>query len=142
MVKAITYILANDATVATLVGQNAAADAVKVYPVIATQTESLPLVTVWQVGRSPEFCRGQRPTTFNYSYEVHVYAGDYDVAGAIAEAVIDAIETAVISSAINGVNFTDRIRNTNSKDGDYIKEYKAYWKILTFEAPVNEDQAT
>lgn len=142
MVKGITYILVNDSTVATLVGMNAANDTVKIYPVIATQEEALPLVTVWQASRSPQFCKGSRPTTFAYGYEVHVYAKDYDQAGDIAEAIIDALEDANISAPINGVTFTDRIRNTNMQDGEYIDKYKAYMKVLSFEAPVNEDQAT
>jgi hypothetical protein len=142
MVKGITYILVNDATVTSLVGENAAGDTTKVYPVIATQDEAMPLVTVWQVARTPQFCKGQRSTTFNYGYEVHVFAKDYDAAVAIGNAIIDALETQDISSPINGVLFTDRIRNTDSKDGDYIEQYKSYRRILNFETMVNESQAT
>lgn len=142
MVKGITYILTHDATVMSLVGENNAADTTKVYPVIATQDEALPLVTVWQTSRVPQSCKGQRSSTFNYSYEIHVYAKDYDEVGSISEAIIDALEEQAISSPINGVVFSDRIRNTNAKDGDYIDKYKAYTKILSFETVVNEDQAT
>lgn len=142
MVKGITHILTHDATVISLVGENKAADTIKVYPVIATQDETLPLVTIWQTSRVPQFCKGQRSLTFNYSYEIHVYAKDYDEVGSISEAIIDALEEQAISSPINGVVFSDRIRNTNSKDGDYIDKYKAYTKILSFETVVNEDQAT
>jgi hypothetical protein len=142
MVKAITHIIKNDATAGPLIGANIANDTKKVYPIIATQKEALPLVTVWQVGRKPEFCRGQRPSTFNMTYEVHVFATDYDELNDISVAIIDAIEEADISNEINGVRFTDRIRNTDMRDVGYIEEYKAYSKMLLFEAPVYEDQAT
>lgn len=142
MVKAITHIIKNDGDCAALIGQNEAGDTVKVYPMIATQKEALPLVSVWMTGRKPEFCRGQRPTTFNYTYEVHVYSGDYDEAEAIMAAIINALEETNISPVINGVKFTDRVRNVDSFDKGYIEEYKAYNRIGVFEAPVNEDQAS
>jgi hypothetical protein len=142
MVKGITHIIKNDSNCQTLIGLNAAGTTVKVYPVISTQGEALPLVSVSLSGREPEFCRGQRPTTFNYSYEVNVYAGDYDEAEAIMDAVIDALEDKDVSSPVNGVQFTDRIRNVNSLDGNYIEEYKAYNRVGRFEAPVNESPAT
>jgi hypothetical protein len=142
MVKAITYIIKNDTTAGGLIGANEADDTKKVYPVIATQTEEYPLVTARQTARVPEYCRGQRPTTFNYEYEVTVYANDYDQAGEIAEAIIDAVEESSINAPINGVTFTDRIRNTNMVDADYLEEYKCYAKIITFAAPVYESQTT
>jgi len=142
MVKAITYIISNNATAAALIENNSAGTTAKVYPVIATQREIYPFVNVRQSGRTPEECRGQRPTTFNYTYEVTVYAEDYDQAGDIAEAIIDALEDANISSPINGVTFTDRIRNTDMVDADYVEDYKCYAKTIFFAAPVYENQAT
>jgi len=142
MLKGINYILVNDSTVATLVGDNAAGDTVKVYPVMATQEEKFPLVTTWEVSRIPEVCKGARPSHFNYTYEVHVYAKDYDEANAICDAITMALEEADVDSPINGVSFVDVIQNTNRRDGGMIEEHKAYWKILTFEAQVYEGQAT
>jgi hypothetical protein len=142
MVKAITYILVNDATVASLVGDNREADTAKVYPVIATQTEKYPFVVVRQSSRVPEYCRGQRPSTFNYTYDVIIVAKDYDELEALQTAVIDAIENQAISSTINGVRFTDRIRNTNSEDGEYIEQYECHQRILSFAGVVHESQVT
>lgn len=142
MVKAITYIIKNDATVASLIGQNADGTVTKVYPVIATQREKYPFVNVRQSSRTPEECRGQRPTTFNYTYEVSIYAEDYDETTDISRAIIDALENTDISSPINGVEFTDRIRNTNEIDAEYVEEYACYAKVVSFASVVNEDQAT
>lgn len=142
MVKAITYILVNDATVSGLVGDNNAADTAKVYPVIATQTEKYPFIVVRQASRIPEFCKGQRSSTFNYGYQVIIVAKDYDELDALQDAVIDALENQSVSSAINGVTFSDKIRNTNSEDGEYIEEYECYQRILNFESVVDESQAT
>lgn len=141
MVRAITYIIRNGTTGA-LIGDNLQEDTKKVYPVIGTQTERMPLVTVRLAGRVPEFCRGQRPTTFNYSYEVYVYAKSYDQIEQISSAIIDDLETQSIASIINSVRFTDRIRNTNMVDGDYVEEYKAYQRVVSFSSVVDESQTT
>ena len=142
MVKGITYILVHDSEVGALVGANAAADTKKIYPVISTQKEDLPLVTVWEVSRIPEQCKGQRSTTFNYTYEVHVYSKDYDAGNSICNEITTALEEQRVKDPINGVKFATRIRNTNRRDAGYIEDYKAYSKVLTFEAGVYEDQTT
>ncbi len=142
MVKGVIYILVNNSTVATLVGQNKVSNAVKVYPIIADQSEKMPMVTVFETSRIPEYCKGTRPTMFTYSYDVHVFSLDYDAANSICVAISDALETADISAQINGVKFQDKIRNTNRRDAGYIEDYKAYSKVLTFEAVVYEGQAT
>lgn len=142
MVKGITYILVNNSSVGTLVGNNIAGTTKKIYPIISTQSEKMPLVTVYETSRVPEFCRGSRPTTFNYTYEIHVYSTDYEGANSICVAIVDALEEANTASPINGVKYTDRIRNTNRRDNGYIEDYKAYAKVLTFEAVVYEGQAT
>lgn len=142
MVKGLIYIIINDSTCQTLIGQNAAADTYKVYPVIATQEEISPLVTVFETGRKPEFCRGQRSTTFNYSYEIHVFSDDYDKSRDILNAIIDAVENKSVRDPINGVVFTDRIRNIDAFDKEYIEAYKLYHRVGLFEAPTNEDQST
>jgi len=142
MVKAITYILKEDSTVGALLGNNAAGTKKKVYPMYATQKEDFPLITVWEVGRVPEQCKGQRSTSFRYSYEVHVFDRSYDSIEALAIAASNALEDAVVTSPVNGVQFTTRIVNVNRRDGGYIDDYKAYSKILSFEATTNEGQST
>lgn len=141
MVKGINYILDNDATIATLVGVSSTGKR-KVYPVVVTQKEGFPFITVWETSRTPEFCKGTRPTTFNYSYDVYVYALDYDEANAICDAVVMALEEQSITSPINGVQFTDRIRYMNRKDAGWIEEYKCYNKVLTFESVTHESPTT
>lgn len=142
MVKAITYIIKNDATCVALIGNNRDDDTVKVYPVIATQREDYPFVNVRQSGRVPIECRGQRPTSFEYTYDVNVYTKDYDSCETISRAIIDALENQSITDPINGVTFTDRIRNVNEFDADYVDEYECYAKVVQFASVVHEDQAT
>ncbi len=141
MVKAITYILNNDATVESLVGLNTAGTKSKIYPMFATQKEDFPLITVWEVSRIPEQCKGQRSTSFRYGYEVHVFAPTYDGLNAICVAVSNALEDNS-TTPVNGVDFQSKIVNTNRRDGVYLEDYKVYSKILSFEATVHEGQAT
>jgi len=142
MVKGITYIINADATCGTLIGANSAGTKKKVYPVTVSQNEEPPFVTVWQTSRVPDFCKGSRATRFTYTYEVHVFALDYDAINSISTAIIDALENTSITATINGVKFQDRILNMDSRDGGWIEQYKMYSKILVFQAPVHEDQAT
>ena len=147
MVKGITYILASNVITSGLIGQstgdNEDGTTAKVYPVIATQKESLPLVTVWETGRVPQKCRGKMAMDFIYQYEVHVYSLDYDELNAICNAVESALyEQNVDSGPVNGVKFRSKIESTNRRDVGYIEEYKAYSKVMTFEAMVYEGSAT
>ena len=142
MVKAITYILKNDATVGALVGNNAAGGKKKIYPMYATQKEDWPIVTVWEVSRVGEQCKGSKTTSFRYGYDIHAFALSYDAVTALCEAIEDALEDANVTSPINGVQFTTKIVNTNRRDGAYLEDYKVYSKILSFAATVNEGQAT
>lgn len=142
MVKGITYIINADSTCSALIGNNLSGNKRKVYPVTVPDKEEPPFVTVWQTSRIPDFCKGSRSTRFTYRYEVHVFALDYDVINNISTAIIDALENADVSAPINGVNFKWKIQNMDSKDGGWIEQYKMYSKILVFEVPVHEDQAT
>lgn len=142
MVKGITYILSNDNNLGPMVGANAAGDTNKVYPVIGTQKEKFPFITVWEVSRVPIKCKGQRPSNFNYVYEVHIYAKSYDQLSELADAVIDALEDKDTSAPINGVLFNGPIQNTNSRDGGFLETFQVYNKVLTFEALTSESPAT
>ena len=142
MVKAITYILKNDANVLALVGLNAVSSKAKIYPMYATQKEDFPLVTVWEMSRVGEQCKERKTTSFRYGYDIHAFALSYDAVTEICEAIEDALEDANVTSPINGVQFTTKIVNTNRRDGAYLEDYKVYSKILSFEATVNEGQAT
>lgn len=146
MVKGVTYILANDSTTAALIGESAGSNedgqSAKVYPVIATQKESFPLVTVWEIARIPQRCRGKRADSFQYQYEVHVYAKDYDEINSICQAVEVALYEANVDSLVNGVHFQTKIEAINRRDVGYVDDYKAYAKVLTLEAMVYEGQTT
>lgn len=102
----------------------------------------MPMITVWEVSRVPELCKGQKSTSFRYGYDVHVFALNYDALNTIAGAVEEALEDQSVTAPINGVQFTTKIINTNRRDGVYIDDYKAYSKILSFEATIHEGQAT
>lgn len=136
MLKGLVYIFVNDTTVQSLVGLNAAGTAYKVYPNIATQEEQFPLVVVYQAGRVPEYCKGQAPNQFTYRYEAVIYTEDYDSCNDIALALISSID-GVFPSTVNGVNFIT-IQNTDCVDGNFISEYAAYTKTVSFEAFVDE----
>jgi hypothetical protein len=96
---------------------------------------------VWQVSRTPQQCKGSRASTFDYVYDVHLYSKTYDGLDSLQDAVIDALEDES-TGVINGVTFGSKIRNTNSRDGGYLGDYKVYNRVLTFEATTNESPAT
>lgn len=134
MVKGITYILKNNAGVQALVGQNAAGDKYKVYPVVAPASETHPFITVSQTGRSPIESK-EAPNTRIYTYDVVSYSENYDGAEAIDNAVIAALD--FTEGTFNGVEFQE-IRHTNTVDGNAAPD-GLYSKISSFEAWVNED---
>jgi hypothetical protein len=147
VVKGPTYILANDVTTAGLIGQSAGdnedGQTTKVYPVISTQKESLPLVTVWETARTPQRCRGKMAVDFIYQYEIHVYSLDYDELNAICNSIETALYNQDVDSGpVNGVKYRSKIETINRRDAGYVEEYKAYSKVMTCEAMVYEGSAT
>jgi hypothetical protein len=130
MVKAITYILENDATVQGLVGTKSqdAVDAYhKIYPVVAPSTETAPYCAVRLIGRTT-VAKGCDDV---YQINVASYALSYDAATTLNEAVRSAIE-ATAAATINGVAFG--YANAVNEADDYVKEHNLYAKITTFEA--------
>lgn len=135
MVKGITHILKNNATVQSLIGQNSTGEKYKVYPVVCPYPEKSPYIVVILSGRTPIECKGAAPTTFIYTYDVYSFATNYDTVVSINEAVIDALSLPD-GGTHNSVVF-DEIRFTNEKEA-YDKDYSLYAKISSFEAQVDE----
>ncbi len=146
MVKGITYLLATSPTTSNLIGSSTTTNddgtSTKVYPVVATQKEAFPLVTVWENGRIPQLCKGKRPNTFTYQYELHVYSLDYDEINSICGAIEEVLFEADVDSPVNGVQFRSKITVTNRRDAGYVDDYKAYSKVISVEAIVYEGQTT
>lgn len=136
MVKGITYILAHNSGVQALIGQNAAGDKYKVYPVVCPNPEVPPYIVVKMTGRTPVDCKGSSASTFIYSYDVYAFDENYDTAEDIAEAVEAAL--ALPSGGTHNSVVFDEIRYTNRTDG-YDEKYKVYAHISSFEAQVDED---
>lgn len=129
MVKAITYILENDATVQGLVGnksQLAVDDYHKIYPVVAPATETAPYCVVRLIGRTPQ----AKGCDDLYQINVASYANSYDAVTALNEAVRSAID-GTAAATINGVDFG--YANPVNETDDYIREHNLYAKITTFE---------
>lgn len=139
MVKGITYILNNDNTFQARVGLNVAGVKYKVYPVVCPNPEVFPYSVVKQTGKTPVECKDGPATTFIYTYDVYSFHQNYDTAETIDAAVVAALSLPD-GGTFNAVVFQD-IRFTNSVDG-YDKDYRLYAKITSFEAMVDEDQAT
>lgn len=135
MVKGITHILKNNATVQGLIGQNARGDKYKVFPVVCPTPDVAPYLVVKMTGRTPIDCKGGAATTFIYSYDVYSFHHNYDTAVTIAEAVEDALAIPD-GGTYNSVVFDD-IRYTNRSEG-YDKEFSLYAQISSFEAQVDE----
>ncbi len=139
MVKGITYILVNDSNVQALVGRNYANTKYKAYPNVCPEPEKFPYSVVKLSGKIPEQCKGMDPNTYNYSYDVFSYDKSYDLCEDLDRAVVAALSKPD-GGTFNGVVFQD-IRHTNTVD-QYVNEYQLHVKVSTFEAMVNEDQAT
>lgn len=138
MVKGITHILTNNATVQNLVGRNAEDDKYKVFPVIVPHPEKHPYVVVRSNGRTP-FGEGKcADNTFTYSYEVHSFHKNYEDAEALDTSVCEALALDN-GGTYNGVEFQEIRAIVRGADGDYVKDYEGlYHKVSTFEAIVNE----
>ena len=141
MVKGITNILKNDTEVQTYVGLNAAGTKYKVYPVVCTQPEVAPYSVVVLTGKSPfAECKGAGPNTYTCTYDVYSFHKNYDQAEALDKEVVVALDKPD-GGIFNNVVFQE-IRHTNTIDGAYNEEFGLFSKVSSFEAVINEDQAT
>lgn len=127
MIKAINYILDNDAPLSALVGKNKADSKTKVYPVVVPGTEAPPFIATLQSGRIKE----GKDCADTYQIQVTVYAGTYDLADQISEAVITAL-TGAGAGTINGVEFS-YMNYTDELDGPFDEQRSLYSKVSVFE---------
>lgn len=132
MVKAITYILENNATIQGIIGQNAAADKYKVYPVVVPQSETEPYIVVRQTGK---VAVGKGCDSYNYVIEVLSYEKSYDDVTTLANAVRSALE-GQSTTTVNGVAF-GFLNFTNESDSFSADHGNSYVKISTFEGTSN-----
>lgn len=140
MVKGIIYLLVNDSNVQALVGENVASNKYKVYPNICAQPEKFPYCIVRLTGKTPTAdCKDSDPTSYDYKYEVLSFHKNYEDCEGLDRAVVAAL-TKPTGGTFNGVVYQD-IRHRNTVDS-YAADYQLHAKISTFEAFVNEDQAT
>jgi hypothetical protein len=126
MIKAVTYILENNATVASLIGNNAANDKTKVYPVVVPESEKAPYLVVRMTSKTLQ----GKGCNFLFGFEVICYAKSYDDLDEIEDAVTSAL-TGQVADNINGwaVSY---IHFTNESD-DFVKEHALYAKVINFE---------
>jgi hypothetical protein len=147
MVKGITYLLKNDATFQARAGQNAAGTKYKVYPGVCPEPETVPYSVVKQTGKVPIDCKGSRPTSYQYSYDVISFHNSYDRVEALDDAVVDCLsrpEGETVNADDFTVEFSD-IRHTNTRDEIYTTQGSTtvlYAKVSSFEAQVEVTDET
>jgi len=127
MIKAVTYILENNATVQGLVGLRASsASDYKVFPVVVPQSEKAPYIAVRLSGKS-SLGKG---CGYNYTVEVASYHTSYDDVTTLNAAVITAL-TGQARGTVNGVAFG--ALNFSNESDDFAKDHGLYAKVTTFE---------
>jgi hypothetical protein len=139
MIDGIIKLLTDDSTIRALVGRNKALTKYKVYPVRCPETEQHPFITIWITSKIPYNCKTGRPTTFEYSFEVHSYAVTYDLVDQIDDAVADALDRQ--EGTYEGVEFQDIVfKSTKDMFSDYAGGL--YVRVSTFDATVDESPVT
>jgi hypothetical protein len=143
MVKGITYILVNDSNVQALVGRNKANTKYKAYPGYCPQPEKYPYSVVRQTKKVPIECKGGDPNTYEYGYDVSSFHTSYDEVESLDDAVVESLSMPD-GGTHNSVVFQD-IRHVNTRDEIVQLSGSGtvlHVKVSSFEAMVNEDQAT
>lgn len=140
MVKGVTYILKNDSTFQSLVGQNAALSKYKAYPVICPQPEIAPYSVVRMTGKRLMTKGKNSPRNeFEVEFSVASYCNSYDDVDALDQAVIQALIP--YRGTVNGVTF-GYVEFLSSMD-DYVEAYGGlYARITSFTANVILDALT
>lgn len=126
MLKAVTYILENDATLQSIIGANKAGDKHKVYPVVVPETEKAPYCVCRIVSKE----RTAKACGYIWTIEVTSYATSYDKVTDVNDAVIAALEGEA-SGTVNDVDFG--WANFSSESDQFDKDHDLYAKITTFE---------
>jgi len=85
MEQAIFEILSGDMDVATIIGD-------RIYPVGVPEGESLPAVTYQRIAEAPDYNIQGRSSISECMFQINCWAGDYDKACELADAVRDALE--------------------------------------------------
>jgi predicted nucleic acid-binding Zn finger protein len=125
MLKAITYILENDASVQGSVGLNAAGTKYKIYPVIAPETEKAPYC-ICRIFSKEE---GAKDCGYIWTIEVTTYASSYDKVTEINDYVIDAIKSQA-AGTVNGLSFG--WANFNNESDGFERDHDLYSKSTSF----------
>lgn len=137
MIQGVIELLVNS-EVATLVGRNKADTKPKIYPNVCPDQEQKKYMVLRITGKSPWDCKDVRPTTFTFSFSVIVFTENYedlDLIQAATEEVLNKHE-----GTSKGVEFQE-IRFVTCADS-FEKDYQLHARIMSFDADVNENQAT
>lgn len=127
MVKVITYLIENDSTVQSLLGEKSHGENHKVYPVFVPQGEKAPFITV-RLNDSPRLGHNLSCGR-DYVVMVSVWSNNYDDLDALCDAVIDAVDGR--SGTINGEE-VNMISYENQADLDYDKDHSVVGRGTTF----------
>ncbi len=127
MIKAVNYILNNDAPLSALVGRNLADTKTKVYPVIAPNPELAPYI-VTSVQGTEVMTKG---CADKLTIQVVSYAKGYDEVVDISAAARTAL-TEQQAGTINGYVFSF-VNFINEVDGPYDINNSLYTRISIFE---------
>lgn len=140
MIKGVTYILKNDVTFQSLVGQNVALSKYKAYPVICPQPELVPYSVVRMTSKTLQ-SKGKNSSRneFEVEFTVASYCNSYDDVDALDNAVIQAIVP--YRGTANGITF-GYIEFVNSMD-EYVETYGGlYARMSSFKANITLDALT
>lgn len=141
MVKGVINILVNDSNVQTQVGRNKLNTKYKAYPNVCPAPEKFPYSVVRLVGKLPIECKDADPNAYIYRYEVLTFHQSYNECEELDLFIVAALTKPNGVTTSNAVVYQE-IRHTNTVD-NYVDDYNGlHVKISTFEAMVNEDQAT
>jgi len=132
-------ILIADNTIRTLIGKDKQNDKYKVYAGICPQPEQYPYLVLRIQSQEPIECKDVT-IDYNYSFSVYCYGISYKSVSDMSDAVKIALDN--YSGTSGGVDF-DSIRFTNLSDGGVeVGANVLFTRTLTFDAVVNESQAT
>lgn len=131
MLKGPIYILKENSTIQSLVGENLAETKAKVYPVICPQPESPPYIVLRQTAKEL-IAKG---CGYNVGFDVFSYAESYDSVEAIDLAAV----TALVGSTgtFNGVAISF-INLFNTRDDSVLTPKILYVKVSSFTAHIDE----